>query len=83
LSENGLHGLADEIFMKEDFPGWLYAVKKGATTIWERWNSILPNGDFDESGMNSLNHYAYGSIGSWQEYAVWNRDIRKYGFSRR
>ena len=51
--------------MKEDFPGWFYAVKKGATTIWERWNSILPNGDFDESGMNSLNHYAYGSIGSW------------------
>lgn len=65
LSENGLHNLADEIFMKEDFPGWFYAVKKGATTIWERWNSILPNGDFDESGMNSLNHYAYGSIGSW------------------
>lgn len=65
LSENGEHGLADEIFMKEDFPGWLYAVKKGATTIWERWNSILENGDFDESGMNSLNHYAYGSIGSW------------------
>ena len=65
LSENGLHELADEIFMKEDFPGWLYAVKKGATTIWERWNSILENGDFDQSGMNSLNHYAYGSIGSW------------------
>lgn len=65
LSENGLHDLADEIFMKEDFPGWFYAVKKGATTIWERWNSVLPNGDFDEAGMNSLNHYAYGSIGSW------------------
>ena len=65
LSENGLHSLADEIFMKEDFPGWLYAVKKGATTIWERWNSVLPDGDFDQSGMNSLNHYAYGSIGSW------------------
>ena len=40
-------------------------MKKGATTIWERWNSILENGDFDQSGMNSLNHYAYGSIGSW------------------
>lgn len=65
LSENGLHDLADEIFMKEDFPGWFYAVKKDATTIWERWNSVLPNGDFDESGMNSLNHYAYGSIGGW------------------
>lgn len=65
LSENGIHDLAGEIFMKEDFPGWFYAVKKGATTIWERWNSILPDGSFDKSGMNSLNHYAYGSIGSW------------------
>lgn len=65
LSECGKHELANEIFMKEDFPGWFYAVKKGATTIWERWNSILPDGSFDESGMNSLNHYAYGSIGSW------------------
>ena len=37
----------------------------GATTIWERWNSILPEGDFESSGMNSLNHYAYGSIGDW------------------
>ncbi|MCM1124294.1 MAG: glycoside hydrolase family 78 protein [Eubacterium sp.] len=65
LTENGQHNLAGEIFMKEDFPGWFYAVKKGATTIWERWNSVLPDGSFDESGMNSLNHYAYGSIGSW------------------
>ena len=65
LTENGLHALANEIVMKEDFPGWLYAVKKGATTIWERWNSIMPDGSFDVSGMNSLNHYAYGSIGSW------------------
>jgi len=65
LSENGAHDLAGTIFMKEDYPSWLYAVKKGATTIWERWNSILPSGDFDESGMNSLNHYAYGSIGEW------------------
>ena len=65
LTENGQHTLANEIFLKEDCPGWFYAVKRGATTIWERWNSILENGDFDQSGMNSLNHYAYGSIGSW------------------
>lgn len=65
LTENGLHDLANQIFLKEDCPGWFYAVKKGATTIWERWNSIDENGDFDQSGMNSLNHYAYGSIGSW------------------
>lgn len=60
-----MHELAGTIFLKEDYPSWLYAVKKGATTIWERWNSIMPDGSFDESGMNSLNHYAYGSIGDW------------------
>ncbi|MHB0864974.1 glycoside hydrolase family 78 protein [Paenibacillus sp. SEL3] len=65
LTENQLHDLAGILLLKEDYPSWLYAVKKGATTIWERWNSILPNGDFDVSGMNSLNHYAYGSIGEW------------------
>lgn len=65
LSENGMHGLAGTIFLKEDYPSWLYAVKKGATTIWERWDSVKPDGSFDESGMNSLNHYAYGSIGDW------------------
>ncbi len=65
LSEYGQHALAADVFLKEDFPGWLYAVKKGATTIWERWNSIAEDGTFDASGMNSLNHYAYGSIGSW------------------
>lgn len=65
LSENGAHEKAAALFMEEDYPSWLYAVNKGATTIWERWNSILPDGSFDESGMNSLNHYAYGSIGDW------------------
>lgn len=65
LSENGEHELASAIFMKEDYPSWLYAVNMGATTIWERWNSIMLDGSFDVSGMNSLNHYAYGSIGDW------------------
>ena len=37
----------------------------GATTVWERWNSILPDGSFNPANMNSLNHYAYGSIGNW------------------
>lgn len=65
LSENGAHDMAATLFMKEDYPSWLYAVNMGATTVWERWNSIKPDGTFDESGMNSLNHYAYGSIGDW------------------
>lgn len=65
LSENGAHELAGTLLMREDYPSWLYAVNMGATTIWERWNSIKPDGSFDESGMNSLNHYAYGSVGDW------------------
>ena len=56
LSENGAHEMAATLFMKEDYPSWLYAVNMGATTIWERWNSIKQDGTFDESGMNSLNH---------------------------
>ena len=65
LSENGAHDMACTLLMREDYPSWLYAVNMGATTIWERWDSIKPDGTFDESGMNSLNHYAYGSIGDW------------------
>lgn len=65
LSENGQHELAGKIVRSEDCPSWLYEVKMGATTVWERWNSILPDGSFNPKNMNSLNHYAYGSIGDW------------------
>ena len=65
LSESGWHELACDLLMREEYPGWLYAVKLGATTIWERWNSVLPDGTISPTGMNSLNHYAYGSIEGW------------------
>ena len=65
LSENGNNDIAYRLLLQEDFPGWLYEVKMGATTIWERWNSILPDGSISDTGMNSLNHYAYGSIIEW------------------
>ena len=68
--------------MKEDYPSWLYAVNKGATTIWERWNSILPDGSFDVSGMNSLNHYAYGSIGDWMYRKVAGVSQLEPGYKR-
>ena len=65
LSDNGRHDIAGKLLLQEENPGWLYEVKMGATTIWERWNSILPDGSFNPVNMNSLNHYAYGSIGYW------------------
>ena len=65
LSDNGRHDIAGKLLLQDENPGWLYEVKMGATTIWERWNSILPDGSFNPVNMNSLNHYAYGSIGYW------------------
>ncbi|MEE4194242.1 MAG: family 78 glycoside hydrolase catalytic domain [Anaerolineae bacterium] len=65
LSKIGNDDLAYKLLMHEDYPSWLYAVKMGATTIWERWNSIRPNGKIGNLEMNSLNHYAYGSIMEW------------------
>lgn len=82
LTDNGLHKLAEDILLTEDYPGWLYAVKKGATTVWERWNSILPDGDFDASGMNSLNHYAYGAVGDWLYRRVAGIDLLESGYRK-
>jgi alpha-L-rhamnosidase len=57
--------VAFKVLMQETYPGWLYPVSIGATTMWERWNSWTPDKGFVEVGMNSLNHYAYGAIGEW------------------
>ena len=62
LFDNGLTDAAYRILLTEEFPGWLYAVNLGATTIWERWNSLEADGTISGTGMNSLNHYAYGSV---------------------
>ena len=62
------YGYLDEAYLllnREDYPSWLYPVKQGATTIWERWDGQKPDGTFQDVGMNSFNHYAYGAIGDW------------------
>ncbi|MBW9324013.1 alfa-L-rhamnosidase [Enterococcus casseliflavus] len=65
LSKYRLVDIAYTLLLNDDYPSWLYAVEMGATTIWERWNAILPDGTMNPLGMNSLNHYAYGAIGQW------------------
>lgn len=65
LSENGAHELACVLFMKEDCPSWLYAVNMGATSVWERWDGIYPDGTMPHPGLNSMNHYANGAVGDW------------------
>lgn len=65
LSEAGRDDLAMNLLLKKDYPSWLYPVTMGATTVWERWNGIHPDGHFANKGMNSFNHYAYGSVFDW------------------
>ena len=62
LFDNDMDEYAYRILYNEQFPGWLYAINLGSTTIWERWNSLLENGTVSGTGMNSFNHYAYGSV---------------------
>lgn len=65
LSENGRLDLAYELLLKEDYPSWLYPLSKGATTIWEHWDGMKPDGTMWSDGMNSFNHYAYGAVADW------------------
>lgn len=62
LAENSLDDMAYYILFQEGFPGWMHCINLGATTIWERWNSILDDGSISGTGMNSLNHYSYGAV---------------------
>ncbi|WP_027204811.1 alpha-L-rhamnosidase [Butyrivibrio fibrisolvens] len=62
LAKCGRMDLAYHFLLSENFPSWLYCVNLGATTIWERWNSLLEDGSISGTGMNSLNHYSYGTI---------------------
>ena len=64
LSDSGYPDQAYRLLFNKRYPSWLYPVTMGATTIWERWNNIKPDGQFPE-GINSFNHYAYGAIGEW------------------
>lgn len=65
LSRFGHKDVAYDLLMQESYPSWLYPVKMGATTIWERWDGLKQDGTFQTADMNSFNHYAYGAIGDW------------------
>ncbi|WP_244629671.1 alpha-L-rhamnosidase [Martelella limonii] len=65
LTKLGLHDVAEKVFLNRKVPGWLYQVERGATTIWERWDSIGEDGTIYDPEMNSYNHYAYGAVCQW------------------
>jgi alpha-L-rhamnosidase len=70
LSDNGYTDVAFDLLFQDSYPSWLYPVKMGATTIWERWDGIKTDSSFQSEGMNSFNHYAYGAIGDWMYRVV-------------
>ncbi|MBR3333018.1 MAG: family 78 glycoside hydrolase catalytic domain [Clostridia bacterium] len=65
LSRYGHADVAWSLLLRKEYPGWLYPVSKGATTMWEHWDGIKPDGTFWDDDMNSYNHYAYGSVADW------------------
>ncbi len=65
LEKVGLSNLAYSLLLQTADPSWLYSVRQGATTIWERWNSYTIKNGFGDVGMNSFNHYAYGAVAEW------------------
>ena len=65
LSKFGYSELAYKLLLRNEYPSWLYPVTKGATTIWEHWDGIKPNGEFWPDKVNSFNHYAYGCVADW------------------
>lgn len=65
LSRYGHAGLAWSLALRREYPGWLYPVTKGATTIWEHWDGVREDGSFWSADMNSFNHYAYGAVADW------------------
>ena len=82
LSKNGQTKKAYDLLLREEYPSWLYSVTQGATTIWEHWDGIKPDGSMWSADMNSFNHYAYGAVGDWMygNMAGINTDDNTPGF---
>ncbi len=65
LSATGHLDVAYALLLQRSYPSWLYPITRGATTMWERWDGIRPDSSFEDPGMNSFNHYAFGAVGDW------------------
>ena len=70
LTRSGHLDVAYRLMLQTGCPSWLYAVTMGATTVWERWDAMLPDGSINPGQMNSFNHYALGAVADWLHRAV-------------
>ncbi|WP_329609203.1 alpha-L-rhamnosidase-related protein [Arthrobacter sp. ATA002] len=65
LTDTGHADVAGKLLLQTGVPSWLYAVTMGATTVWERWDSMLPDRTINPGQMTSFNHYAFGAVADW------------------
>jgi hypothetical protein len=82
LTAAGENDVAHALFMQDNFPSWLFSVKHGATTIWERWDGWTPDRGFQDPGMNSFNHFSLGSCGEWMFASLAGIDTDGPGFRK-
>ncbi|MFK4344399.1 MULTISPECIES: family 78 glycoside hydrolase catalytic domain [unclassified Paenibacillus] len=82
LSDNGYTDVAYKILFQNDYPSWLYQVERGATTMWEHWDSIKVDGSFWSTDMNSFNHYSYGSVGDFMYQNIAGIDVVEAGYKK-
>ena len=82
LCREGYFDAAYRLLMQRDCPSWLYAVTMGATTIWERWDSMLPDGSINPGEMTSFNHYAFGAVADWLHRTVGGLAPAEPGYRR-
>ena len=82
LTMAGRNDVAYRLFLTDTFPSWLFQVKLGATTMWERWDGWTPDKGFQDPAMNSFNHYAFGSVGAWMYGSVTGIETDTPGFKK-
>ena len=82
LTETGHLDIAYRLLTNDTFPSWGYSIRNGATTIWERWDGWTEEKGFQDPGMNSFNHYAFGSVGRWLFNTVAGIDTDGPGFKQ-
>ena len=75
LDATGHVGTAFRLLTQRTYPSWLYPITRGATTMWERWDGIRPDSSFEDPGMNSFNHYAFGAVGDWMYQNIGGIDL--------
>ena len=82
LTSTGQLAAAYDLLTEEECPSWLYAVNQGATTVWERWDSLLPDGTVNPGTMTSFNHYALGAVADWMHRVVAGLESIEPGYRR-